>query len=462
MATDHTTIGTDLGKIIRVWEVMDDVCTGGSGASIDDIDVLKAEYVGVMDADASKLDISLRGQAVLADWWNTMQALKTRWIQSVFTPWVMTYLKDRSGLNSTGRSVASVLSDLYDQMTADSKTILWNTITLGTVTAASGNTGDGTVYVSKMDIWGNDNQTIQTDDVLFVCINDVRTNGVTAGKEVFSWVSAVHGAGPRLYCAYNEGADAQGQNRIVNGDFEDFTVHDTPDSWDVDNGTVGTHIEESTSKYRGSKCLKLSGDGAQATIKISQSETAFSNYSSSKIEPRGMYCLSARINTTGAGAGDVGTLTIQFEGTAYAAGATEKIEFTLDNTAPTSYTLYKYTVRMPKAIPSDFELVIKITNTCTAGTSVFIDNLIVCKMVEFKKAGLFACVLPGATDFIAGNKLPDYFTMTTTNDWAGHFMSFLVRQTDTTDPRAFYYPSIGVAMPGSASPSAEYVETLCH
>jgi hypothetical protein len=462
MAVDYTTIGIDIGKMARIFRVMDLITTGGHAVTIDDIDSLKNEWIAVMDADAAHQDINLRGQAVIADWWNAMQSLKTKWIQAVFVPWVLTYLKDRSGLNSTGRSVQSILYDLYDAMAIDSKVVRSNVITLGSVTAAATNSGtDSTIYVSKMDIWGHDNEVIQTDDVLFVCVKDVPNNGVTAGKEVFAWTSAVHGAGPLLYMPYNEGGDAQGQNRIVNGDFEDFTVANTPDSWDIDLGVVATNIFKSTDKFRGTNCLKLSGDGATATIKISQSMTAWSNYSSSKLEPKGMYCLTARIKTVGAGGGDAGTLTIQCEGTAYSAGATEKITFALNAGAPTVYTLYKYTVQLPKTIPTDFELVISITGTCTAGTDVYIDNLIFCKMTEFVKAGLFACPIPGSVDPIAGTKQPDYHTMTTTNGWDYRFQSFLTQATDLTDPRTIVYPGIGVPLPShSTTPSTEFLETL--
>ncbi len=462
MAVAYTTIGIDLGKLARLLDVLNRITQGGASTTIDDIDVLRAEWIAVFDADVAHADINLRGQAWFADWWNTMQSLKARLIENVLKPWVMTYLKDRSGLNSTGRSVQSIFSDLYDAMVTDSKVVRGNTITLGAVTAASTNAGtDSTIYVSKMDIWGHDNETIQTDDVLFVCVKDVPNSGVTAGKEVFAWTSAFHGAGPLLYMPYGEGGDTQGQNRIVNGDFEDFTVTNTPDSWDIDSGVVTTNIFKSTDKYRGTNCLKLTGDGATATIKISQSMTAWSNYSSSKPEPKGMYCLTARIKTAGAGAGDVGTLTIQLEGTAYSAGATEKITFTLNETAPTTYTLYKYTVQMPKTIPTDFEIVIKITSTCTAGTDVYIDNLILCKMTEIKTAGLFACPIPGSADPIAGNKQPDYHTMTTTNAFTYLFQALMTKLTDQTDPRVIVGPGIGVHLPSDpTTPSTEFLEAL--
>lgn len=460
MAFDHATAGDDAGKLARIYYAMNNCVAGGAAHTTDDIPQLRSEFEGVFDDDAVHLKLMTRGNAVLDAWWNAMQNLKRQWLNQVVKPWFFLWMREQSDLDSTAVTVRDIIGDWYDQMTTDSKVVLENSVTLSTPTAGANNTGDGKIFISKTDIWGNDNESIQNENFLFTCIADVPNNRKTAGQEQFSWAGSVHGAGPRLTCANTEGTDQQYRNRIDNGDFEAFTVANTPDDWDVDAGVVGVNIFEDATAFRGSKCLELLGSGI-ATIQISQSYANFVNYSTSKLEPKGVYMLSAAVKTSGCGSAESGDLTIQLVGTGISNSATTDIIISLDgdDTPPTSFTIYNRRIQLPKAINADTELVIKITDTFPAGNYVFIDNVVLAKMVEWPAAGVFGAAVAGGTDFIAGNKQPDLFTAAATNDNAGLIQSFLTRKTDTLDPGANEYPGYGIHLPSDSSASAEYAET---
>lgn len=55
---------------------------------------------------------------------------------------------------------------------------------------------------------------------------------------------------------------ADGQNRLVNSDFESWTSN-VPDRWTLGTGSAGTHLLQNTGEFmRGTKSAKLVGDGA--------------------------------------------------------------------------------------------------------------------------------------------------------------------------------------------------------
>jgi len=122
---------------------------------------------------------------------------------------------------------------------------------LGTVLTGSVLDGYNSPLVGSMvNIYWNgaNSQLANTSETMtLTCVGDSETGGATAGEtELFQlegneanpnyhWDAAGSGIGPTI-------APLQGQTYLSNVNFEDFTSN-APDSWTVDNGTAGTHID---------------------------------------------------------------------------------------------------------------------------------------------------------------------------------------------------------------------------
>jgi hypothetical protein len=188
--------------------------------------------------------------------------------------------------------------------------------------------------------------------------------------------------------------------------------------------------------YRGSKSLVFIGDGAQATIQVSQALTE------SELDPYRRYCILSQIGKSGLAAIGSGTLTIQLEGTGYTAASSEKIELNAaalaalggTNIDYDSYTLQSCYINMPSDIPSDLKLVVKVTGTLTDGARVLIDNMAFGPVTYF--GGTHVVLSSGRDKWLAGDKI----TWTVSNDDAG------VIQT-------FFRKAYGLQLPSSGSPT---------
>lgn len=459
----HDVIANDMGGFIRLYNTMEAFLNGGAAYTADGMEQIRTELDATFDSDATHLRMAKAYNDVIDDARNQIQRLKMRVIKHLIEPYLLLYV--RPDIASTAINVPGILGDLYDQMVADSEKVLKCSVAMGAITAGAYNTGNGLIFLSIKDVWGNDNESVQNENHLFVCIKDQYTGGATASKEVFSWQSTINGLGPTITVCTTEGGDNTGDykggyNRIDNGDFEAWTVTNTPDDWDVDAGTVTTNIaQDQTDEFDGASCLEILGDGATATIQISQSYADFINYSSSKLEPKGVYVLSAAVKAIGCEAMDAGTLTIQLAGTGISNSATTDIILTLDNTAPTTWTMYGRRIQLPKAINADTELVIKVTGTFTNGNKVRVDNVVFAKMYEFPKAGVFCAIMAGGTDWVAGNIQPDYGKAASTNDFAGTIQTFMTKKHDPKDPKGDMYLGPGIHLPSDTAATANWADT---
>ena len=265
------------------------------------------------------------------------------------------------------------------------------------------------------------------DNMVFECTTDSVTVGVSEGSEEFSWAGDVKAASPFNWeaTAAKEGGGVgpsltvlNSNSLLANLEFEDFAVADTPDSWTIDSGNVGDEITEetvATEVHRGSSALAFTGDAATTDpLEISQAPAA------NTFTPLKQYCVAVWVKGDSAVA--AGALTIQFEGTGYTAGATEKITMTAGNlAAQTSYGIEHFFVNMPADIPSDFKLVIRIDGVLTNTAVVRFDGMAVGPVVYHDGVG--AAILAGKEKFLVRDK----FTSQVTNDNAGTFQTFFRR-----------------------------------
>ena len=448
----HATLGADLGKLIRGDSVADKILNGGAAVSIDGLNQLETEVEALwMGSDP---DRNLVGQAYIAEirrFRAQVNAFRQRLLTRVGGLWAFQIA--RPDLDSTGKNLRDIFYDLTLAMRVDGKVVQQNAITTSAVTAYGTNTGDGTLVIYDENPRDKrDEERINSQHVIFQCTQDVRRGNATAGAEVFSVQSSLHGKLPDVQVGWNEAVD---QNRITNGSFDTFTVADTPDSWTEVTGAANSTKETSLVYRTGGNALKVTADGAATAYNATQAETAFVAYASQRLKPLGVYLLSVQLRR-GVAADMTGTLAIQFSGTGYTPGTGEKVEVT---TLTTSYVLYTAKIVMPKSIPSDMALQILWNGTPTAGRIVYLDDLCLQEMTYADKAGFRYAVVRGATDFVQGPTTADRFDAEFTNPYTGLYQTYLTRLTDPDDPDGDSWPGIHRAAPSDVAASANYAES---
>jgi len=341
-------------------------------------------------------------------------------------------------------SFQAVITALYLAMANASESLTANSVSLGTVTLTAVGSSDGVMVVDKvmdgvtapstgyspvLGYKGVNSELALTDEMAATCTTDSVTNGVADGSESFHW--AGRPASGDVYSGQTYGSGdgpslrpIQVGSILSNAEFTSFTVTNTPDSWTIATGTVGTHILEDATAFRGTKALELTGNGALAEIKLYQGVT--------QLTSNKRYLVGFWVR--GQAGTSAGTLTIQFEGTGYAAGSTEKITMNAAAlAAQTSYGFEYFWVNVPAEIPTDFALVVKWSGTPSAH-SVLINGGGMREAVYFN--GHCAAITAGSSPFLR----TDRFAYTVTNDYAGVF-------------QAAFAKSFGIQLPSSGSPT---------
>lgn len=335
---------------------------------------------------------------------------------------------------TTGASARDVLLEFIKEMGANSQTVKASEVTLGSVTAAT-NHGDGTVLLSKVldgitspgtglyvapSQKGTLSELCRPEAFTLTCFRDAESGGTPEGQEVFQWDGKQASRGPFDWRPEGSGQGPSvptlnSTTTLLNKDFELFSTTNVPDNWTV-TGTTSTVGEEATSVnvYRGTKSLKITGNGATATLGVKQVIPA------AGLTPNRLYLVALYVK--GEASTVAGALTVQFEGTGYTPGGSEKVEMDAAAlSAATSFTLKYFWVLMPATIPSDFGLVIKVTGTLTSAKRVWIDSVAFGPPVWHN--GHAVAVIAGATQFLSG----DRFTYAVANDDAGKFQRFFRR-----------------------------------
>jgi hypothetical protein len=321
-----------------------------------------------------------------------------------------------------------VIAAFAKAMVDATESITPNTVTFGGVTASLVHASSGGyAYLDKVldgvtsphpgypvipAHVGLDSELALTDSMSLVCVADSETDGLTEGQEQFQWNGKPTAGHNYHWLDYGSGTGPvvtpiQAGGLMLNMEFQDFTSN-LPDSWDLDTGTVVTHVDDDTSNFqRGDTSLKLTGDASLAAIQISQTNTSF--------VPLKRYAVGFWVK--GNAGVSAGTLTIQFEGTGYTAGSTEKITMNAAALAAATVFTWKYFwVNMPAEIPDDFELVIKWTGTPSAH-SIYINGGGMQESTYFN--GHTVMITAGSDPFIRGDSL----VYTVTNDYAGVFQT---------------------------------------
>ncbi len=448
MAGTHAVIGADVGEFAWVDHNYDLMLVGGNAATIDGLDELENRWRALWANanDLNRMSVHQAGNAELRVARARINTLRRNFTRNVFSLYAVNVL--RPDIGSTSTNPRNIIRDLREEMADDSEEVKQNRVTTGTITADGDNTGDGTLLVYDEDPeFKDDNEAIQTQDMLAQCIRDVPHDGRTAGNELFQLHSNRHGPFGTAAVKWNVGSN---ENRLTNGAFDTWTVSDVPDTWTFTTD-AGTKTEETSTIFRtGGSALKYVADGSATTLDMRQASSLFSGISAKPLLPLGVYAVTAQIQTGGSMSG---TLTIQFKGTGYTPAASEKITIT---GVVASFTLSSFFVVLPKDIPSDFALQVLWNGTPTSSHIIYIDDMTVVQATALAPVGAKVVITRGATDYVSPEVQPDKFTWSFTNDYASILQTFFSRLTDKSDPDGDVWPDYVLPLPSAASASANY------
>lgn len=356
------------------------------------------------------------------------------------------------------KDLPTALKELIRQMIASSDSVDRPTVSV-TVTAGSANTGTGVVAASVTNPNGTQMAYPFNETVDVTCTGDAQSSTATSGSEPFSargdnaqsdelmWDWEKGSACSTSVNAVNANEDV-GTNYLVNSSFEDYTVANTPDSWTVLVGTVGTHIlaAGAGSGYAGATSpngLKFTGDGSNLTSIVQPFAAATTASGSTKtLLPSTVYAMNVWLKKSGAGL-LAGVLDIDLVDSSNAtindaAGTANRKQVTLSGLT-TSYAATNAFFRTPAVLPSTVKLRVRLSTAATNTESVFIDHLSLTPATRLYAGGPFIACFSGATAFVIG----DTFAVAVSNDYGGEFQRLF--------QRLFNMRALGLQIPDAVS-----------
>jgi hypothetical protein len=436
---------THLGKLVKHYnQFQDDAIDGSTG--------LNADRKEILDAfQASDQDLAIDGLVQAYERWKSEYVAR----RALLAAFALARLEDRTTvLDEIGAATTDpgeILAKLLETMNEDAATIESSVVSVGSVSADGDNAGGGVILSTNVLDGATSPGAI--NGVVFP--SQVKYDGLTTelcapsqrfvlrvaadsfhddldeGSEEIAWEGMLpddpHGISEdgTGVVATIQPIHADTPNHVSNADFESFTSN-VPDDWTLVSGVAGTNVLAATSAQaaHGSDALLFQGNASATAIEIKQA------IPKSNVIARKRYCVTVKLKKNSA---STGTVTIQFEGTGYTAGGSEKISVNASSLA-TSYALHHFFVTMPAVIPTDFRLVIR-WNGGTPGSSekVYIDDLGVGPVYYGGGVGVVAVRNSGAF------ARDDRFEFTVTNT-EGVFQTFFRR-------------AFGVQLPSDASPT---------
>jgi len=332
-------------------------------------------------------------------------------------------------------------------------------------TADGANTGNGIFLLSDLAPVGYlssaqalDLPSIRTETIRAKCIRDSTNRKVQSGNEIFTieGARAVHrssyewpkGSGTRARLEVtrpnSRGGRMPGVNVVTNGNFSSFTSN-APDKWTIVTGSAGTHIDDDTDVFRGTKNLKFIGDGS-TTPKITQATNSVLG-TSGRINPDRPYIITAAIKYETAVPSASLIISVRTSGGTVLndSVAGRAMQLTATSAAmTTSYQIFSAVVFSPINAPKDSVIDIRFNGNQANTSVVHVDSVVVSEMKRFKRGGLAYALVPGSADYIVN----DEFTAAITNNCANNDGE-LALEFD----RFFDTETSGVVLPSATSPT---------
>jgi hypothetical protein len=436
VAIDYTNLFENMGVFIKAANQMRDMATG-SNAPRPDLPSLESSIRSMLISNGAydvlgSVPTDFIGYRDSAIGWAENLAGKVTELLTHRT----TVLEQLPGLGQR-YTLNDVLIELYRDMVANAKSVKPSVVTIGAVTADVTNHGNATVlldkvldgvnaphpgFLSNREYANRDSElAVANEDMTLTCVGDEDTDGLASGEEVFLW----EGRPPLVTGPFDWNTESSGLSTTVpmlnshqivsNANLESWNGN-VPEGWSLDDGTAGTNcIQETTAAdvYRGSSAMRLVGDGATATIKLTQ------NVPLRVLVPQQRYCFACYVKGDATFA--AGMLTIQFESQSggYTAAASERILMNAAAlAAQPAYGLEYFYLTVPEAIPDDLQLVVKLTGAATNGAKVRVDSIAFGPVTYGN--GISAVIIAGSNQTTRN----DRYTFNVQNNNAGVFQTF--------------------------------------
>ncbi len=288
------------------------------------------------------------------------------------------------------KTVEEALRVLVEQMITASEDVAANTVSATVTDSASD--GDGTIICSVLDGRGRTLENVLAEDVLcqrdetaqqFLC----RGEAAADSKLAVNWPL---GSGCNVTIDVTDAGD---ETIVLNGDFEAFTVANTPDDWSIITGAAGTQIlSELTNKLAGDKSLEFVGHATGAHIR--QDVTA-------RVESRTPYAVNLfyKLDVDPA----AGVLTVDlYDGSNVInddTGTANTVTISLPGVNDTNWHALSAFFRLPEPLPAAVYIRLRLSTALSVGSSVFIDQFAMVEADRLYDGGPYVAAFVGGTAF---------------------------------------------------------------
>jgi len=348
-------------------------------------------------------------------------------------------VKEDSGSRYGGDNVELAFKEVLRQMIAagvGTASFDGNTITVGTLAADSGNKGDGTVvtHTSPSAIFAPSVTAFpaaRTETISFNCYKDAQDKSVKSGTELFDIRGGTkysnndyrfpggggyYGRTPAISESISS-KRGECQQHLFNGGFESV-VSNVPVNWTIATGTAGSDVEsETTSVYRGSKALKITGNGS-VLHKIEQQFGSIGG-TTSTLKPDTVYVIAAAVKrgSVSMGSGGLNIECVDSGGTVLGAKGTNVRLTVACALLTTSYVRHSVTVRTPKDMPSNVTFRLNFDVAIPNTGEVFIDSVIMAPLKQLAPGGIYVGILAGSDDYAEDDKFDQPITNNQQGEW---------------------------------------------
>tara|TARA_R100000808_G_C2150249_1_gene158931 strand:- start:713 stop:2092 length:1380 start_codon:yes stop_codon:yes gene_type:complete len=417
---------TRLGKLFFIAEKVEAHQGTGANSLADEIEDVVDEF---NSADMHMVSDFTAKDAILAHQKNAANIYSA--ISNIAQRTVIEMVDNDTELNQ--KTIKQAIEELNDQ-SGTSKDVKGNVFSLAgddSPSAITG-TGDGKYFTSSSNGKGQKFQHLRAGSTTLKCVKDSQVTG-TKGREVFSLMSdrAISdirdpewpgGYGTASSIVVSDPDYQQqtgiGRNMLANGNFETFSVTNTPDNWTVATGTIGTTILENSGFHRGSKCLRFKGDGSQLT-KITQTFNT-AGQTTAKLRPETRYgmCFWVKVDS-GVAAGVLKVRIYKADGST----VLDTADITVTGTALTddTWTAQAVTFSTPLVLESSYSISVELTTALTNNGNLYVDGLQVFRMQHLTDSSSFhIAVIPGANDFV----VDDYGKLAITKSTTGKMQTY--------------------------------------
>lgn len=407
-----------LGRIGYVYQVVSDFFAGASANQLEkEVNDILAEYDGASNIVRSAVDGVLESKS-------RFQLDPERFLLDLATAAELTVIEMAHADNPLQeKTIDRALEELIKQMRAGSETVDANEPSVS-ITAASGNDGTATIVCSLTGPKGERLECVYPEDITLTCSVAAARSGTI---EVYAEASAAP-TGQSVFWPDGSAAsttitaiDPSADGFLTNGDFENWTVG-VLDSW---TAITGTFAEEGTIKQFGSKCAKVTGDGA-TLHQIRQEVTSL-------VESQAVYVATIALRLSSVPAAGVLVLDL-FDGTSVInddAGTAQTYSITLTSGVSTSqFTTFATTFRLPSPLPDNVYFRVRFSTALSNTVILYVDSCSFgAEAVQLYDGGPFIAAVATFDKLAVG----DNWNIAVTNDLRGAIQTLFWRLFDRPD-----------------------------